>query len=572
MSQRQKNLPIGIDNFEKIRKNNFYYVDKTGLIRDLLGNWCEVTLFTRPRRFGKSLNMSMLEAFFSLDSDTSVFEGLEISDETALCEKYMGKYPVISVSLKDIHAAGYETAAAMAAELIRETAQKYEGILTNSEVLSASDKKDFDRLLDYDMPEQVLFRSLRTLSRLLEKHYGRKVIILIDEYDVPLAKANEQGYYNQMLLLIRNLFEQTLKTNNSLEFAVLTGCMRVSKESIFTGLNNLRVLGVADTRLDEYFGFTDREVRELLAYYNLSDQYEEVREWYDGYRFGKVNVYCPWDVINYTDLARFDRKAFPENYWINSSGNSVVRTFIEYSGRADLKSDMEALVNGETVEKTLRQDLTYQEMYASVDNIWSVLFTTGYLTQKKRINSSRFQLAIPNREVRDIFEEQILELFRENVAKDGESHARICNALEKKDISGIEKSLGEYLRKTISIRDTAVRKSLKENFYHGILLAILGVKAGWSVTSNQEAGDGYSDLIVRFDNYELAMIIEVKYADDGNMESVCRKALKQIDEKQYAQRLYEEGFEHILKYGIAFHLKKCRVMVQETRLFKSLLQ
>ena len=563
VAQRKKNLPIGIDNFEKIRTNDFYYVDKTGLIRDLLNSWCEVTLFTRPRRFGKSLNMSMLEAFFSTDTDRRIFDGLKISEESELCEKYMGKYPVISVSLKGINASGYDTAAALAAEMVREAAQRYESILLNSEVLSASDKQDFDRLLNYDMPEQVLFRSLKTLSRLLAKHYGRKVIVLIDEYDVPLAKACDRGYYDQMVILIRNLFEQTLKTNNSLEFAVLTGCMRISKESIFTGLNNLRVLGVSDERENEYFGFTDSEVRELLAYYDLSDKYDEVREWYDGYRFGSGNVYCPWDVINFCDYARFSTNPFPKNFWVNSSGNNIIREMAKYTGRADVKGDLESLINGEPVEKTIREDLTYADMYASIDNIWSVLYTTGYLTQKEQINGSRYKLVIPNREVRDIFAEQILDIFREDVAKDGEGHAKICSALEKRDISEIEKSLGEYLRKTISIRDAAVRRTLTENFYHGILLAILSVKAGWSVTSNQEAGDGYSDILVRFNNYELAMIIEVKYADDGDMDAVCKKALRQIEEKNYAQRLYDDGFEHILKYGIAFHLKKCRVMLCE---------
>ena len=565
MADRKKMLPIGIDNFEKLRTNDFYYVDKTGLIADLLCSWCEVTLFTRPRRFGKSLNMSMLEAFFSPDTDKSLFDGLKITKEKELCDQYMGKYPVISLSLKGMHAGNFNTAAALAIRIIRDAARRYETILTNSSSLNESDQRDFRELLDVSMPEQVLYRSLQTLSALLEKHYGQKVIILIDEYDVPLAKAHEQGYYDSMAVLIRNLFESTLKTNTSLKFAVLTGCMRISKESIFTGLNNLRVLGVAQERADEYFGFTDSEVRGLLDYYGCAEKYGEVREWYDGYRFGNKNVYCPWDVINYIDTVRFSSNPFPENYWMNSSGNAVVRKLLECSGNAAVKGELEALVNGETVEKTIHQELTYQDMYASIDTIWSVLFTTGYLTQRERIGGTRFRLAIPNREVRDIFAEQILELFREDVGKDGEMHARICEALRTKDIPAAEKLLGEYLRKTISIKDVSVRKSLRENFYHGILLAILSVKAGWNVQSNQESGDGYSDIIVRSDTDGTAMIFELKYADDRNMDAVCKKALKQIEDKQYAERLYDEGYERILNYGIAFYIKKCRVMVQETQ-------
>ena len=436
-------IPIGIDHFEKLRTNDFYYVDKTGLIIDLLHGWCEVTLFTRPRRFGKSLNMSMLEAFFSPDTDKGIFDGLKITEETELCEKYMGKYPVISLSLKGINASRYNTAAALTAELVRETAQKFEEILLHSDALTASEKVDFNRLLDVDMPEQVLFNSLKTLSGLLKKHYGRNTIVLLDEYDVPLAKAYEQGYYDQMVILIRNLFENVLKSNKNLEFAVLTGCMRISKESIFTGLNNLQVRSVTDAEFAKYFGFTDTEVRDILEYYDLSAYYETVKDWYDGYRFGQTSIYCPWDVLCYCKKLCIDSEGTPENYWINSSGNHVVRKLIENNSNALVKGEIEALINGESVEKIVHQELTYQEMYASIDNIWSVLFTTGYLTQKERINSNKFRLLIPNREVRDIFAEQILEMFREETAKDGEMLERICGALLSGDTPAAEEILSE---------------------------------------------------------------------------------------------------------------------------------
>ena len=604
MEQGRKMLPIGIDSFRKIRTNNFYYVDKTGMIIDLLGNWSEVTLFTRPRRFGKSLNMSMLEAFFSPEIDKSMFDGLRISGETELCEEYMGQYPVLSVSLKGIWAENFAVAYRLAADVIREAAARvketiegkgcscsrdhetvrrlrenstgsmerccipdraaaqvpHSGIAGSRERLRSSDYGALEELQCRDMEESVLYSSLYTLSGILKRYYGRDVIILIDEYDVPLAKAYEQGYYDQMVLLIRNLFERALKTNDSLKFAVLTGCMRISKESIFTGLNNLRVLGIADERMEEYFGFTDAEVRQLLAYYGLADRYEEVREWYDGYRFGRVNVYCPWDVINYCDQARGNSQVFPENYWINSSGNQAVRRFIEYASDSSVRSEMESLVNGEVVEKTIRQELTYQEMYVSVDNIWSVLFTTGYLTQKERVSGSCFRLAIPNREVRDIYIEQLLELFRRDVKRDGESVLRFCDALLAGDVPSAERQLTEYLRRTISVRDNAVRDSLKENFYHGILLGILSARADWGITSNQESGDGYSDILVRCGDGETAMVLEIKYAEKEDMDAVCRKALRQIEEKHYAGRLEDEGFEKILKYGIAFYRKKCRIL------------
>ena len=554
-------LPIGIEFFDTMIRKDYYYIDKTGLIVDLLRNQAGVTLFTRPRRFGKSLNMSMLENFFSIEKDQSIFAGLRVSEEKDLCEQYMGKYPVISVSLKGIQADRFEDAGAAAASVIREEAMRYE-CLRSSERLSQEQKEAYIKLLRDKMDFDTLTGSLRILSQLLERHYSRKVILLIDEYDVPLAKAHEKGYYDQMVTLIRNLFEQGVKTNSSLEMAVLTGCMRVSKESIFTGLNNLRVLGVGDARLDEYFGFTDGEVRDMLAYYDLADHYGKIREWYDGYRFGRVNVYCPWDVVNYCDLLRCDPEAEPENFWANSSGNSIVRELIAYSGNASVQDELERLVNGEAIEKTIRQDLTYPEMYDSIDNIWSVLYTTGYLTSQGRCSGNRIRLVIPNMEVRTIFAGQILGLFEENVRSDEEGRRRLWEALRDGEVSTAEESLNDYLARTISIRDTAVRNILKENFYHGLLVGILSMKDDWRVNSNSESGDGYSDILVRDRNRRFAMVIEVKYAEDGDVESAARAALQQIEEKRYAEVLRREKFTDIRKYGIAFHLKECAVTSQ----------
>ena len=557
----KKMLPIGIEFFDTMMRKNYYYVDKTGLIVDLLQHQAGVTLFTRPRRFGKSLNMSMLENFFSIDKDQSIFAGLRISEETALCEQYMGKYPVIFISLKGIQADCFEDARALAVGIIcREAGRHY--CLYDSPELTASDHKAYEELLCQDMDNHTLHSSLLVLSQLLERHYGRKTILLIDEYDVPLAKAHAYGYYAQMVTLIRNLFEYGLKTNSSLEMAVLTGCMRVSRESIFTGLNNLRVLGVGDARLDEYFGFTDGEVRDMLAYYDLLEHYEKIREWYDGYRFGRVNVYCPWDVVNYCDLLRSDPEAEPENFWANSSGNSIVRDLIEYSGNASVQDELERLVNGEAIEKTIRQDLTYPEMNDSIDNIWSVLYTTGYLTSQGKCSGNRIRLIIPNMEVRTIFADQILGLFEENVQSDAEGRRRLWNALRQGDVRTVEECLNDYLARTISVRDTAVRNILKENFYHGLLVGILSMKDDWRVNSNSESGDGYGDILVRDRDRRFAMVIEVKYAEDGDMESAARAALRQIEEKRYAEVLQREKFTDIRKYGIAFRLKECAVALE----------
>ena len=562
MCREKRKLPIGIENFEQIIKDDFYYVDKTGLISELLRNWGMVNLFTRPRRFGKSLNMSMLEHFFSVEGDKSIFDGLKISKDKKLCEEYMGKHPVISISLKGINAASYEAAFELTVKTIKGAVQKA-GFLKMCDKLGEDEKKEYRAILDENMSEATLFWSLKNLSELLEKHYETKVILLIDEYDVPLAKAFENGYYDKMVFLIRNLLEQTLKTNNSLKFAVMTGCMRISKESIFTGLNNLKVLSITDERFDEYFGFTDEDVKEMLRYYDREDHYEEMRNWYDGYRFGSTDVYCPWDVLNHCDKIKENAAAFPENYWVHTSSNEAVKKIIQMSGNITTKREIERLLAGEEIVKEIRQELTYQEMYQSVENIWSLLFMTGYLTQRQRLDASHYKLAIPNLEVRDIFKTQIMEYFKEGVAKDGDTLKQLCDALKGGDAEKVERLFEGYLKKTISIRDTFVEKSLKENFYHGILLGILGVKEDWGVFSNRETGDGYSDIMIETEDSEMGIIIEIKYAGDGNLLNACEKALKQVEETKYEETLLENGVEKILKYGIACYMKHCKVMCSE---------
>ncbi len=506
---RKKKLPIGIENFEKLRLDDFYYIDKTGFIRELLYNWGEVNLFTRPRRFGKSLNMSMLEHFFSLNGDKSIFDGLEIEKETVLCEQYMGRYPVVAVSLKGMDAYSFETAYQMAVQIIIEAAAK-SYFLLESEKLTEHDKSAYRRILDDSMNEGMLASSLKLLCGLLEKHYGTKVILLIDEYDVPLAKAHANGYYARMLSLIRSLLGQALKTNSSLKFAVLTGCLRISKESIFTGLNNLKVLSVTDERFDEYFGFTDQEVRSLLEYYEVPGHSDVVKQWYDGYQFGNAKVYCPWDVLNHCDRIRSNPHAQPENYWINTGSSDVVKRFIRESANAAVKREIECLVSGGVITKEIHQELTYPEIYQTTDNMFSLLFTAGYLTQRGKAQGRKMQLAIPNLAVRDIFVTQIMELLKENVRGDGDTLNRFCDALQNRDAENAEKIFTEYLRKTISIRDTAVRKEMKENFYHGVLVGILGVKDRWGISSNREMGEGYADILAEPDTGDMGIIIEMK--------------------------------------------------------------
>ncbi|XCP85612.1 AAA family ATPase [Roseburia hominis] len=562
----KKKLPVGIENFAEIRTEDFYYIDKTALIADLLHNWGKVNLFTRPRRFGKSLNMSMLRTFFEIGCNKALFENLNISKEKDLCEQYQGKFPVIAISLKDVNGENFDTARSMMCSIIGSEAMRFE-LLSQSKRLSEMEKARFQALIhvgaegNFEMSDEMLMNALFTLCSLLHKHYDTKVIVLIDEYDVPLAKANDGGYYDQMVSLIRNMFSRGLKTNDFLYFAVLTGCLRVAKESIFTGMNNLKVLSVADVRFDKYFGFMDWEVREILKYYGLTEAYTSVKEWYDGYRFGNVDVYCPWDVISYCDELRADSTVVPQNYWSNTSNNDIVRHFVEKADTGTMKREIERLIAGETVLKEVRQELTYKELYDSVDNIWSVLFTTGYLTQRGKVMGDRFELAIPNMEIRKIFTRQIMELFKSNVQKDGKTLQVFCEALKKGDAKKVEEQFTEYLKRTISIRDTFVKKPTKENFYHGILLGILGFKDTWGVVSNGEAGEGYSDIRVEIDEEEIGIVIEVKYAQDTELDAQCRRALKQIEENGYADRLRAEGMKTVLKYGIACCKKRCKVLI-----------
>ena len=565
MAVMKKKLPIGIDDFEKLRFEDFYYVDKTGLIRDLLQNWGEVNLFTRPRRFGKSLNMSMLKYFFEPEGNKHIFDGLEITKEKELCEKYMGRFPVISISLKDVEGRTFEEACNSFRDVIGKEAMRFPFLETSDELTDAQ-KKMYRALVDvertglFTMSEGALKGSLQTLTLLISLHYGCKVILMVDEYDVPLDKAFRMGYYDKMVSLIRNIFSSVLKSNGNLQFAVLTGCMRISKESIFTGLNNLRALTIADVRFDEYFGFTDREVKTLLEYYDLSGSYYLVKSWYDGYQFGNMDVYCPWDVLNYCDLLRNNPEAQPENYWSNTSSNEAVKRFIQETDKGTVRKEIEKLIAGETIVKEIHQELTYQDMYASIENLWSVLFTTGYLTQTGRKDANTFMLTIPNMEIRNIFLTQIMDYFKKTVSENGEALEKFCNALKDGNSEVVEQSLNNYLKRTISIRDTFVKKQMKENFYHGILLGILGFQQNWSVSSNKESGDGYSDILIETEDQETGIIIEIKYAETGNLEAVSEEALKQIEDRRYEEQLLEEGIEHILKYGIAFYKKKCKVM------------
>ena len=557
----KKRLPVGIENFEKIRRDGFYYVDKTDLIKELLENWGEVNLFTRPRRFGKTLNMSMFQCFFEIGCDKSLFDGLRIAEESTLCETYMGKFPVISISLKGIDAADYETARNLMVKVVNEEARRFQ-FLTESSRLTDTDKMLFGQLLQKEMDDETLFCSLRELTELLRKHYEKQVIVLIDEYDVPLAKANELGYYDEMVRLIRGIFGSALKTNHNLYFAMLTGCLRVAKESIFTGVNNFNTFTITDVDFDEYFGFTDAEVKEMLEEYQLGSSYEDVREWYDGYRFGNVDVYCPWDVICYVNKRRTDPALQPQNYWLNTSGNEVVRHFIEALGDGVTRTEMERLIGGEIVQKEIHEEMTYHDLYVDMGNVWSVLFMTGYLTQRGRADGNLYNLVIPNREIRNIFTEQIMKMFQEQAEQDGETLGRFCDALEQGNAEEVERCFTGYMRKTVSIRDTFVRKATKENFYHGMLIGLLGFKEGWTVMSNREAGDEFSDIQVLIDDAETGIVIEVKYAQDGDLEAECQKALTQMRALHYEDGMRNAGMQKVFKYGIACWKKTCKVVVE----------
>lgn len=560
-------LPVGIDGFEKIRKAGFYYVDKSKLIEQLLQNWGEVNLFTRPRRFGKTLNMSMLKSFFEIGTDTTLFNGLYILNNNDLCEKYMGKYPVIFLSLKDVAGLTYAEAEDALVQLIGSEAGRFH-FLTNSSALSDAEKEQYRGFTiiqngKYRMDKGLLISALRILSQLLYQHYGQKVIILIDEYDVPLDKAFQHGYYQEMVSLIRGMFGQALKTNSFLQFAVLTGCLRISKESIFTGLNNFKVYSAADARYDEAFGFTDEEVKKILADYQLQEHYAEVKEWYDGYHFGNADIYCPWDVINYVDDLKSDPAAFPKTYWINSSGNDLVKRFID---KADIttKDEIEQLIAGEPVEKRIRLDLTYDEIDNSIDNMWSVLFTTGYLTQISNDAYSRYKLAIPNKEIREVFVLQIREWFAGVVANNTASTKEINQGFLEGRAEAIQRELTMFLGETISIMDTNARSGEKENFYHGILLGILKSYPDWAVKSNRESGDGFPDILLKPKNPDAGIIIELKYAHTMNdLEKACERALGQIRDRRYDEALREDGRDDVLAYGIAFYKKRCKVVVEK---------
>ena len=550
-------LPVGIDSFEKIRRNGFYYIDKTNLIEQILMNWGEVTLFTRPRRFGKTLNMSMLKSFFEIGADAALFEGLYIAKNKELCDAYMGKYPVIFLTLKGVEGLTFADAKRMLGTILANEIDRHYYLKT-SDALTDEDKAYFAKMLTGT--DENIEDSIRKLSQLLYKHHGKKAVIIIDEYDVPLDKAYQNGYYREMVSLIRGLFGQALKTNDYLQFAFLTGCLRVSKESIFTGLNNFKVLSIMDSRFDEQFGFTDDEVKNLLASYGLASHFPETKEWYDGYHFGNADVYCPWDVINYVDELNYDQTVEPQDYWSNSSGNAIVRRLID---KADVqtKDEIERLIAGECIEKELSQELTYDELDKNIGNLWSVLFTTGYLTKQGRTADGKIRLAIPNKEIKNLFIKKIREWFRDMSANDGKRLEEFCNAFLEKNTEKIEQLFGEYLWNTISIRDTAVAKEKKENFYHGILLGLLGYKANWLIKSNAELQTGYSDILVEVPNNRTGIVIELKYAGNGDLDAACAEALKQMEEKSYVDKLKQDGMRNFIKYGIACFKKDCRVVI-----------
>lgn len=560
-----KKLPIGIEHFEEMRREDFYYVDKTGMIKELLENKAKVNLFTRPRRFGKSLNMSMLKYFFEYGCDSSLFEGLAIAKEDKLCQEYMGKFPVVSVTLKGAGSLEFQTARGMLCSIVGNEAMRF-AFLENSSRLSDREKEQYRQLVNVDtsgrqsfiMSNEVLEDSLRMLCRLLQKHYDQKVILLIDEYDVPLDKAQHYGYYDEMSSLLRGMLGQALKTNDSLQFAVLTGCLRVAKESIFTGLNNLRVLTITSKQFDEHFGFLDREVKELLEFYGLSDRFDLVKEWYDGYRFGREDVYCPWDVINYADSLRSDPDAKPRAFWINTSGNDIIRTFLKMA-KGSVQREIEELVNGGTVVKKINQELTYRDLYKNIDNLWSVLFTTGYLTKRGETESEAYYLAIPNLEIRKIFIEQVMEWIQEEARKDTQKLDAFCDAFARGDAEAAEAGFGDYLWRTISVLDTGARREKKEHFYHGVLLGLLGHREEWDIRSNAETGEGFCDILIEIRDERIGIAIELKYAREDGLEAGCREALEQIENRRYESKLLQDGMKTIYKYGIACRKKECMV-------------
>ena len=558
-------LPVGIESFQEIRQLGFYYIDKTKLIEQLLEQWGKVNLFTRPRRFGKTLNMSMLRYFFEIGTDNTLFEGLYISENKKICEEYMGKFPVIFISLKNVEGLTFEEARYRLLEVLGREARRFE-FLASSERLTADDKSMYRAITaiqngQYVMDGKIITSVLRVLSELLYKHYGKKAIILIDEYDVPLDKAFQHNYYREMVSLIRGMFGDALKTNDFLYFAVLTGCLRVSKESIFTGLNNFKVLTITDQRFDENFGFTDDEVRALLKMYHLENHMKETKEWYDGYRFGSVDVYCPWDVINHVDRLRAQPEAKPQSYWINTSGNELVKRFVQKANKTT-RDEIERLIAGEAIEKNIRLELTYDEIDNSIENLWSVLFTTGYLTQVGMKENGTYQLVIPNREVREVYKLQIQEWFRSSVLNNTEQLTDFWKALEEGETESVEKYLNRILSNSISVFDTRAKIVEKESSYHTLLVGILTGNSNWLVKSNVEAGDGFADIIVETEDPDAGIIIELKYAQTSSeMEKACEQAVAQIKDRRYADYLKNDERNNILYYGIAFCRKRCKVVI-----------
>ncbi len=555
---------MGIEDFERIQRDGFYYVDKTRMIRDLLENMALVNLFTRPRRFGKTLNMSMLKHFFEIGGDNALFDGLEISGEKELCDKYMGQFPVISISLKNAASDSFSSAKEMLCSIIGQEALRFP-FLSESDCLSETERRQYNAMIHVDddgvftMKDSLLKNSLLLLSCFLKKHYGQKTILLIDEYDVPLDYAYKSGYYDDMVKLVRTLFGAVFKTNDSLEFAVLTGCLRISKESIFTGLNNFKVYTIKDVRYKEYFGFTDIEVRQILEYYGFSSQYDAVREWYDGYLFGNLGIYCPWDVINYCGDLRDGSVNEPQNYWVNTSSNDIIKKFLN-KANTTARNEIEQLINGNSIRKIIRQELTYRDLDSEPDNLWSILFTTGYLTQSAIQVGDLTELVIPNREIKWIFVQQIREWFNQETVKNMEKLESFCRAFQENDTAAIEDGFNAYLKKTISIRDTNTRKEMKENFYHGILLGLFGNMDGWDVQSNAESGDGYSDISIEIEDKGIGIVIELKYAEKAAFDTGCREALKQIKDRNYEEKLIDDGMTTIRKYGIACYKRHCKVI------------
>ena len=551
-------LPVGVENFEDIRREHFYYVDKTGFIEQLLKEYGKVSLFTRPRRFGKSLNMSMLKAFFEVGTDPALFKDLKILKNEELCEQYMGRFPVVMVSLKNIDAVSYGEAQALTAKMINREARRFQ-FLTESTKLTEVDRELYGRLLDPDMDRREIVNGLQELTELLEKHYGRKVIVLIDEYDVPLDKAFQHGYYDEMVSLIRGMLGSVLKTNDSLQMGVLTGCLRITKESIFTGLNNFKVYSVAESAFDEYFGFTDQEVGDMLREYGLEDDSQTVKEWYDGYTFGDESVYCPWDVINYCADHRNDQKMPPQNYWLNTSGNAIVRRFVDMAN-IQTRNEIERLIDGKTIIKEIYQELTYNELDSSIDHLWSVLFTTGYLTRKRQIEKNKYELCIPNKEIQELFIRQIQEWFQISSRADQGTLNAFCQAFSDGNVEKIQELFGNYLWNMISVRDSA-SKEKKENFYHGMLLGLLRFREDWYIKSNAESGAGYSDILIEIPQKRIGIVIEMKYAEQGRFDQACEVALQQIREKRYEEKLIEDGMKRVLAYGIACYRKECEVKI-----------